>query len=57
MTTSLKASMAELERFEWKSLEAIVQEFLGKYKADPYKELLQEMLLSLKNFDCIISIK
>lgn len=49
--------MTELERFAWKYFLAVVQKFLGNYKADDRTELLNEMLISFKTFGCNMSIK
>lgn len=50
-------SMNEAERNAWTSFLAVVENFLGKRKAENYVELVNEMLNSFKSLGCNMSIK
>ena len=41
----------------WKEFSKVVHNFLGNEKADNYIELVQELLLSLQDLGCRMSIK
>ena len=50
-------SMADIEARAWKAFSKVVRNFLGNKKADNYIELVQELLLSLQDLGCTMSIK
>ncbi|GBP80292.1 hypothetical protein EVAR_37969_1 [Eumeta japonica] len=52
-----EASMTEIEKLGWKSFVAVIQNFFGNFKANNYKQLVEEMLLNFKNLGCNMSLK
>ncbi|KAJ8957397.1 hypothetical protein NQ318_004877 [Aromia moschata] len=50
-------SMNEVEREAWTSFVAVVENFLGKHKAENYVEIVNKMLNSFKSLGCNMSIK
>ena len=50
-------SMNHIERKVWTSFVAVVENFLGKHKADNYVEQVDKMLNSFKTLGCNMSIK
>ncbi|CAJ0967625.1 unnamed protein product [Ranitomeya imitator] len=50
-------SMNEKEKRAWNAFCNVVQKFLGNKKADNYEETVEELLMSLRNLGCRMSIK
>ncbi|XP_077153196.1 uncharacterized protein LOC143816558 [Ranitomeya variabilis] len=50
-------SMNETEERAWNAFCNVVQNFLGNKKADNYEEIVEELLMSLRNLGCRMSIK
>jgi len=50
-------SMNEIEQKAWNSFVSVVQNFLGKHKAENYVELVNEMLNNFRSLGCNMSIK
>ena len=51
------ATMNVVEARAWKAFSTVVHNFLGNKKADNYKEMVEELLLSLQDLECRMSIK
>ena len=51
------ATMNVVEARVWKAFSTVVHNFLGNKKADNYKEIVEELLLSLQDLGCRMSIK
>ena len=51
------ATMNVVEARAWKAFSTVVHNFLGNKKADNYKEMVEELLLSLQDLGCKMSIK
>ncbi|GFV38224.1 uncharacterized protein TNCV_4792101 [Trichonephila clavipes] len=49
--------MTEVESKAWNSFVLVISNFLGKKKSDDHVELVESMLLNLKELGCNISIK
>ena len=49
--------MTVVEARAWKAFSKVVHNFLGNKKADNYIELVEELLLSLQDLGCRMSIK
>ena len=50
-------TMTEAEARAWTAFSNVVQNFLGKKKADSYEEIVEELLVSLRDLGCRMSIK
>ena len=50
-------TISVVEARAWEAFSKVVHNFLGNKKADNYIELVQELLLSLQDLGCRISIK
>lgn len=50
-------SMSELELRAWTAFVSVMQNFLGNKKSENYVELIEDLLLQLKNIGCDMSIK
>ena len=50
-------SMNETEERAWNAFCNVVQNFLGNKKADNYEEIVEELLMSLRDLGCRMSIK
>lgn len=50
-------SMIKIEQKAWNSFVSIVQNFLGKHKAENYVELVNDMLNNFRSLGCNMSIK
>ena len=51
------ATMNVVEARAWKAFSTVVHNFLGNKKADNYKEMVEELLLSLQELGCRMNIK
>ena len=49
--------MTVVETRAWKAFSKVVHKFLGNKRADNYIELMEELLLSLQDLGCRMSIK
>lgn len=49
--------MTELELKAWTAFVSVMQNFLGNKKSENYIELVEDLLLQLKNMGCNMSIK
>ena len=54
---SFITSMNETEERAWNAFCNVVQNFLGNKKADNYEEIVEELLMSLRDLGCTKSIK
>ena len=50
-------SMTELKFSTWNSFAIVVKNFLGKFKAENYKELVENMLFNFRDIGANMSIK
>ncbi len=50
-------TMTEAEARAWTAFSNVVQNFLGNKKADNYKKIVEELLVSLRDLGCRMSIK
>lgn len=50
-------TMTEAQVRAWNAFSNVVQNFLGNKKADNYEEIVEELLLSLQELGCRMSIK
>lgn len=55
--TQFRSSMTELESRAWTAFVSVMQNFLGNTKSENYIELVEDLLLQLKNMGCNMSIK
>lgn len=55
--TQFRNSMTELELKAWTAFVSVMQNFLGNKKSENYIELVEDLLLQLKNMGCNMSIK
>lgn len=55
--TKFRNSMNELELKAWTAFVSVMQNFLGNKKSENYIELVEDLLLQLKNMGCNMSIK
>lgn len=55
--SQFKNSMTELELKAWTAFVSVMQNFLGNKKSENYIELVEDLLLQLKNMGCNMSIK
>ena len=51
------ARMTDVEARAWVAFANVMQGFLGNKKNDNYREIVDELLLSLRGFGCRMSIK
>ena len=49
--------MTDIENAAWLSFGNVVKNFLGKNKADNYKEIVAELIENYKNLGCNMSLK
>lgn len=55
--TNFEPKLSPNELLAWKSFMSVVNGFLGKYKADNYKDLVEDLLQNFKNLGCRMSLK
>ena len=51
------STMTALEKDAWLSFSAVLENFLGNFKAPNYKELVRELLISYQKLGCNMSVK
>ena len=50
-------SLSESEKLAWQAFVMVIKNFLGNYRSDDYRELVENMLVLFKNTGCRMSLK